>query len=207
MLTEEMLIGSTLGLGLGALVVFMFFTALMIILIVFLYKAFALYTIAKKLNSKYAFLAWIPVAQFFIYPILAKERWEWGFIALLPIVLPLLFLPFAIIPFVNYFLIILITVGVLTLILFRTYWIWKIFERRHYHGALSLITLINLGCLIILGIVAWKDRKSSKVKKTKFKVTNTKKVSIVKKKRIKKKVILKKKPISKKPILKKNKKK
>jgi len=206
MLTEEMLIGSTLGLGLGALIVFMLFTALIFILIVFLYKAFALYTIAKKLNSKYAFIAWIPIAQFFIYPILAEEKWEWGFIALLPIVLPLLFFPFAIIPFVNYFLIVLMTIGVLTLILFRTYWIWKIFERRNYHGALSLITLINLGCLIILGIVAWKDRKSSTVKKVT--TTKVKKVTVKKAKTTKnKKPISKKKVVKKKPSLKKTKKK
>lgn len=167
MITEEVLTLSALGLGFGVLMFFTILVALFLIIIVFLYKAFALYTIAKKLGSKHAYLAWIPIAQFFLYPILADEKWEWGLIALLPIVTPLLFIPFAIIPFVNFFLVLLIAIGVLTLIAFRTYWIWKIFEKRNYHGALSLLTLISIANLIILGIVAWKDnnKKSNLLKK------------------------------------------
>ncbi len=162
MLSGEMLVANFLGFG--AFVLYTVFIALLIALIVFLYKAYALFTIAKKLGSKHAYLAWIPIAQFFLYPLLADEKWEWGLIAMLPIALPFLFLPFAIIPFVNLFLLLLIIIGVVTLYAFRTYWIWKIFEKRNYHGALSLLTLINVACLIILGIVAWRDNKVVKEK-------------------------------------------
>ncbi len=188
MLIENMLRGSALALGLGAILFFTLFTGLLLILIIYLYKAFALYTIAKKLNSKYAFLAWIPIIQFFVYPILAEERWEWGLIALLPIILPFFFLPFAVVQFVNLFLVFLIVIGALTLIIFRTYWLWKIFEKRNYNGALSLLTIISLLNLIILGVVAWRDKKSSKVKTPK---SMTKKK--IKKKKIIKKTSLKKK--------------
>jgi len=163
MFTEEILTGTLFGLGLGTIVLFTLFIALLIMLIVFLYKAFALYTIAKKLNCKYAWIAWIPIAQFFLYPILAEEDWGWGFIALIPIAIPLLFLPFTIVPFINIFLVILIAIGGLIFIIFKTYWLWKIFEKRKYHGALSLLTLIDIVDLVVLGIVAWKD-KTGKVK-------------------------------------------
>jgi hypothetical protein len=195
MITEELLTGTLFGLGFGSLLVFMFYFAIIILLAVFLYKAFALYTIAKKLNSKYAFLAWIPIGQYFLYPIIAEERWEWGFIALLPIVTPLLFLPFTLIPFINMFLSLLILIGTLILVSFRTYWIWKIFEKRNYHGALSLLTLVSLANLIVLGVVAWVDKPSKKEK-----VSIKKEKPIVKKKTTTKpkKVVSKKKKTTKK---------
>ncbi|NCP72176.1 hypothetical protein GW835_02165 [archaeon] len=197
MITDELLTGTLFGLGFGSLLVFMFYFAIIILLAVFLYKAFALYTIAKKLNSKYAFLAWIPIGQYFLYPILAEERWEWGFIALLPIVAPLLFLPFTLIPFINMFLSLLILIGTLILVSFRTYWIWKIFEKRNYHGALSLLTLVSLANLIVLGIVAWVDKPSKKEKvSAKKEKPMTKKKTTTKPKT--KKVVSKKKKTTKK---------
>jgi hypothetical protein len=197
MITENLMEGTLLGLGMGPLLLFVFYSAIIILFAVFLYRAFALYTIAKKLKSKYSFLAWIPVAQFFLYPILADEKWEWGFIALIPILVPLLFIPFTLIPFINMFLIILISIGTLILVSFRTYWIWKIFEKRNYHGALSLLTLINFVNLFVLGIVAWIDKE--KIQKSTIKETPIiKKKTVVTKKN--KKPIVKKKTISKKKV-------
>jgi hypothetical protein len=135
----------------------MFISLLFINVVIFLYKGFALHTIAKKLNSKSAYLAWIPFLRFFLYPILAKKKWGWALIPVLLIILPILFMPFKIIPFINIFLIILIIIGIILFFIFRTYWIWKIFQRRNYNGALSLLTLINIGFLIVIGFVAWKD--------------------------------------------------
>ncbi len=142
-------------------------SVLFIKLILFIYKSFALYTIAKKLNSKNAYLAWIPVIRFFIYPILAKKKWGWALIPILLITLPLFFLSFKTIPFINIFLIVLILMGIILFFTFRTYWMWQIFKRRNYNGALSLLTLVEIGFLIVIGFVAWKDND---LKKKQFKI-------------------------------------
>jgi hypothetical protein len=58
----------------------------------------------------------------------------------------------------------MIFIGVMSII-----WMWKIFEKRKYPGWLSLISLISvipflapiaaIGVLVVLGLVAWADRK------------------------------------------------
>jgi len=62
-------IAGALGLAIG------FVIAIMLIfgLALYVYTSWAWYTIAKKLKYKKAWLAWIPVANFFLYPILAKK--------------------------------------------------------------------------------------------------------------------------------------
>jgi hypothetical protein len=125
------LAGAMMGVGL------LLFAAL------YIYMAFAWMTIAKKLNYDKGWLAWIPLVQFALLPILAKKRetaWPWVFILLVPIV------------------------GAVFVIM----WTWQIFELRNYPGWLALIpilgiipivgyvaTLVNL---VVIGLVAWMDR-------------------------------------------------
>ena len=97
-------------------------------------------TIARKLKYKYPWLAWIPIANFFLIPILAKKHWTWGFMFLVPIA-----------NMVFFFI-----------------WTWNIFEQRKYSGWLALVPLLgiipligglaSLAYLVILGFVAWKDQ-------------------------------------------------
>lgn len=125
----------------GLVVLLVFF-----LVALYIYSAFAWMTIAKKLNYKKPWLAWIPIANFFLIPILAKKHWAWGFMFLVPIA--------------N--------------LVFGIIWTWKIFERRNYPGALSLITVgifipfisffAFVACLVIIGLVAWKDRKIKRKK-------------------------------------------
>ena len=106
----------------------------------YIYWAFAWMNLAKKLGYKNAWLAWIPLAQLALWPILAKKHWAWVFILLVPIV--------------N--------------IVFMIIWHWKIFEFRNYPGWLSLIIIVEMipvinwigwiGYYIIIGIVSWADR-------------------------------------------------
>ncbi len=126
---------STLGLG------FLFAGALIISFIVFavLYVYFALVwqTIAKKLKYKNHWLAWIPIAQWFLLPILADKHWGWGF--------------FMLVPFANLVLFII--------------WRWEIYVKRKHPGWLSLIPILMIipvvnvlaviGDLVVMGIVAW----------------------------------------------------
>lgn len=114
--------------------------------VIYVYYAFAWMTIAKKLKYDKAWIAWIPVVQLFLLPILAKKKWPWGFIFLVPIV--------------N--------------IIFFIMWTWNIFEQRQYPGWLSLIPLIGIipligwlgqiAFLVILGLVAWRDMPTKPVK-------------------------------------------
>ena len=128
-------------LGLGAWAAMGFFLIFLIAVAVYVYTAFVWMTIAKKLKYDKPWLAWIPVANFFLFPILAKKKWTWGFIVLVPIV--------------N--------------IVFMIIWTWNIYEQRKYPGWLSLAPIISiipviggLGALaqfVIWGLVAWSDRK------------------------------------------------
>ena len=106
----------------------------------YVYWAFAYMTIAKKLGYDKPWLAWIPVANLFLIPILAEKEWYWGFLWFVPIA--------------N--------------IVFIVLWTWRIYEQRNYPGWLSLVPLAGLipaigfiasiANLVIVGFVAWKDR-------------------------------------------------
>lgn len=120
------------------------FLVLMVIgcIVAYVYFALVLSTIAKKLKHKeIAWLAWVPIAQAFLIPILAKKGWYWGFMFLVPIA------------------------G----IVFWVIWTWNIFEQRKYPGWLSLVGLLGfipmVGWLamvanaVVWGLVAWRDQK------------------------------------------------
>lgn len=97
-------------------------------------------TIARKLHYKNNWLAWIPIVQFVLLPILAKKHWAWVFIFLVPIA------------------------GLVFMII----WTWTIYERRKYPGYLALIPLAGvipiigilatIAHLVVMGFVAWYDR-------------------------------------------------
>ncbi len=131
---ESMLPGAALFAG--AIVIMV-----IVAIALYIYLAFTWMTIARKLGYKNAWLAWIPVVQLVLLPILAKKHWTWVFILLIPIV--------------N--------------IVFTIIWVWNIYEQRKYPGWLSLIYVVMaipfidligwIGYMIIQGIVAWSDRK------------------------------------------------
>ena len=109
---------------------------------VYVYMALVWMTIAKKLKYDKPWLAWIPIANVFLLPILAKKHWAMGF---------LMFVPIA-----N--------------IVFAIIWTWNIYEQRNYPGWLSLSPLVSfvplvgpiagfIGTFVIMGLVAWMDRK------------------------------------------------
>ncbi len=133
----ETMFGTAFMAMLGALIVLW----IIITVALYVYMALVLMTIANKLKHKdVSWLAWIPIANFFLLPILAKKSWAWGFILFVPIV--------------N--------------LIFGIIWIWNIFEQRNYPGWLSLAPLVgfiplvgwavSIANLIIWGLVAWKDR-------------------------------------------------
>jgi hypothetical protein len=102
---------------------------------IYVYVAMAWSTIARKMKYGKHWLAWIPLANLFLIPILAKKRWEWGFIFLVPLV--------------N--------------LAFFIIWTWKIFEMRKFPGWFSLSVLIpkagSILYLVAIGFVAWYRKK------------------------------------------------
>ncbi len=128
-------VGAIIGLMAGLIVVIF-----LVSIALYVYWALAWMTIARKLKYKNPWLAWIPIAQLFLIPILAKKHWTWGFMFLVPIA--------------N--------------VVFLFIWTWNIFEQRKYPGWLALVPLLgfipligllaSLAYLVILGLVAWSDR-------------------------------------------------
>jgi len=125
----------------GALVGTLLVFLILIGIASYVYTALAWSSIARKLKYKKHWLAWIPVANFFLIAILAKKKWQWGFIILVPIV--------------N--------------MVFMILWNWNIYEQRKYPGWLALIPILGfvpiinwvaaIANLVIIGLVAWADRK------------------------------------------------
>jgi len=113
-----------------SIIFFVFF-----IVAIYVYVAFAWMTIAKKMKCKKYWLAWIPIANFFLLPILLKKKWTWGFMFFVPIANMVFFI----------------------------IWTWEIFELRKYPGWLSLSVIIpkvgGILYFIAIGFVAWKDKK------------------------------------------------
>jgi hypothetical protein len=144
----QTVLGGLVGGAFGAMLATMLIAAVFVIFLVYVYFAFAWMTIAKKLGYKDAWIAWVPIANIFLIPILAGKKWVWGFIFLVPIV--------------N--------------IAFFIIWTWQIYEKRGFPGALSLIPLggiipflgaiAGIANLIVMGMVAWGKGKESKASKT-----------------------------------------
>ena len=143
-----------------------YFAAFLLIFIIigiglYIYSALAWYTIAKKLGYQNAWLAWIPIANYFLLPILAKKDWKCGFIMIIPIIGSFLI----IIPIIG---MIIYVLAALFVAIMSIVWLWQIYKLRNYPGWLSLLPILGiipiLGILaliahfIVIGMVAWKDR-------------------------------------------------
>lgn len=119
--------------ALGIVVAVLFFAAL------YVYFALSWSTIAKKLKYKKHWLAWIPFAN--ISMILQLGRFHWAFV----------------------FLILIPILGWIALAVLMVIATWRIFEKRHYPGWLSLSMIIprigGILYLIAIGFVAWKDKR------------------------------------------------
>jgi len=117
-------------------------SALILGLIFYAYMAWALMTIARRLNEPAAWLAWIPIANLWLFwKLTGTEQWSFW------IILAGTFLGF--IPFFGMILVFL------SIIIFF-WWGWVLAERLGKPGALVLLNLIPiLGPLIYWGILAW----------------------------------------------------
>ncbi|MEN7982687.1 MAG: hypothetical protein ABFQ65_04540 [Nanoarchaeota archaeon] len=139
-------LGSLLGLMIGMVVFF-----LLIAIGLYVYSALALMAIAKRTNTKRAWLAWIPYANIYLVSKIAKKHW-W------PILLLILITIFSFFP-ENMILNIIELISTVIFAVFMIIWWWKICQRRGKPGWWALIVIIPLvggiWALILLGILAW----------------------------------------------------
>ncbi len=116
-----------------------FFVAFIIILIiVWIYMALALMAIAKKTKTPNAWLAWIPIANFYLMTQIGGISGWWTLLLLAG------FIPL---------------VGSLVLAVFSIYLWWKIAEARHRPGWWGILTIIPIVNFIIMGMLAWSEAK------------------------------------------------
>ena len=137
--TPEMM-GPYVGLMVLGIVIFV-----IVCLAIYIYSAFAWMAIGNKLKYKNSWLAWIPIANFAMILQLGDFPWGLIFLVLIPIL------------------------GWIALAVLGIIATWRIFEKRKYPGALSLISLAaaipwvgfiaGIASLIVLGFVAWTDKK------------------------------------------------
>ena len=119
----------------GALLALGLAIAVLIFLAVYVYFSLAWMTIARKLKYKYAWLAWIPIANIAMILQLGGFHWAWVFLMLIPV---------------------LGWIALAVLVIIAT---WKIFVKRKFPGWFSLSMIIpQIGgvlYLIAIGFVAW----------------------------------------------------
>lgn len=156
---SEALAGQILGGFFWAIIGFV----IILVIGVYVYTSLAYMTIAKKLKYKYPWLAWIPIANMSMILQLGGFHWAWVFLILVPIL------------------------GWIPLVVLQYIAMWRIYEKRNYPGILALIPLLStvpalllpasiflltfiqginffvlVASMIILGMVAWKDRNKKK---------------------------------------------
>lgn len=122
-------------------------TLVLLVLLVAIYVYLSLTTmrLAKKTQTKHSWLAWIPIANFYLYSRMAQMHW-WPVLLLIGLFIPYLELP-----------------SLITFAVFNMIWFWRTFEKVNRPGWWILLSLVPFfGWLIFLtlmGIAAWSDEK------------------------------------------------
>jgi len=109
--------------------------AILLTLGVYIFVAFALMAIARKTKTKNAWMAWIPIANFYLVTQMAKMNGLWTLILLA------WFVP---------------AIGGLIVMGVGIWMFWRIAERIKMPGWTSLLLIVPIVNLIVLGIYAWK---------------------------------------------------
>ena len=128
---------------LGALAVF-------VGLILYIYMAICLMSIAKKTNTPHPWLAWIPLANVFLMTMIAKKHWWWALILLLSYCIAMLLLGGGL----NLITLILCAISIIFTILI---WI-GICQARNRPGWWAVLLFIPLVNLVIIGILAFSKK-------------------------------------------------
>lgn len=123
------IIASVMGLVAAFIVI-----AAFVLLAVYVYTSYALMTIANRTKTKYAWLAWIPIANLYLVVTIAKLPWPYVFLILV-----------SLIP----------GIGGLAYMGLMAWWFWRIAEVRKLPGWLGILMIFPIINFIVLGILAW----------------------------------------------------
>lgn len=110
----------------------------LLFLALYVYISLAFMTIARKTKTKNAWFAWIPIANFYLFTQIARVSGLWTLV-LLAYVVPIL--------------------GGLAIMVTSVWLFWRICKRRKFPGEYGLLMIIPIVNFVILGIVAWSERK------------------------------------------------
>lgn len=167
--------------ALGAFMIGILTVALVVALAIYLYRAFALMTIARKTDTPLAWLAFIPIgSEYLTWRISRTPMWTlivyFGLLVTAVFGYVLIALSPALIgPMTNLALIIvfllLLLVWLVALVAILSYWWWHIASRRGYPGAVGLLMslpyfgqmipylgwVFGIVPLVTIGILAWRD--------------------------------------------------
>jgi uncharacterized membrane protein len=114
----------------GETVAVLFYAMLIVIVIPsYIFSALTTQIIAKKTNTENGWLAWIPIANFFLWADIAKKPVWWGILCIVPLV--------------GYVFTALIWVAIA-----------EARKKPNWLGILSIVPVVNL---IVLGYLAWSD--------------------------------------------------
>lgn len=115
--------------------------SIIIFLIIYVYMALAYIALAKKTQTTPAWLAWVPIANFYLVSKMARMHW-WPILLLIAGLIPILGI-----------------VAAIAFMVFAIIWHWKIFERVNRPGWWAVLVVIPVvGAFIfyvLLGIAAW----------------------------------------------------
>ena len=117
-------------------------------LVIYVYTALVLMTIAKKTKTDNAWLAWIPVANIYLMTQVAGVS-GWLTLLILAGIIPI--------------------VGALVLLVFMIWLWWKIAEARNRPGWWGILMLIPIVGWILMGILAWGEASGTVTKVSKGK--------------------------------------
>jgi len=115
----------------------LFFILLIIGIAIYIYTSWAYMSLARRTKTEPAWLAWIPIANYYLISKTAKMHW-W----------PMLLLIGNFIPFIGF-------ITGIVFFVFVVVWNWKIMERVGRPGWWALTIFIFPIFLVLLGIAAW----------------------------------------------------
>ena len=121
-------------LGLGAIFAGFFFVFALLGIVVYIYMAIALMTIAKKTKTPNAWLAWIPFANLYLMTQIGGVPW-WTIFGVLLSLIPFL--------------------GGLAVLALMVWWWWKISEAVGKPGWIGILMIVPIANLIVPGYLAW----------------------------------------------------
>jgi hypothetical protein len=114
----------------------------LVLIAVYVYTAIALISIAKKTGTRYAWLAWIPIANIYLMTRIGRLEWWW---------------------MLGFLLFIIPVIGWLLVFVWQAYLYWRIAETRGFEGWWGILMALPIIGLIFLGVVAWGESERPKV--------------------------------------------